>query len=216
MNCHCEAVDRHFGDKWAKWDLSRYKKKGPGTTTAALLGLLRNEGLSVPTLLDIGCGIGALSFELLKDNAERATLVDASTANLKLVEQEAESRGFHDRVTVVHGDAVEEADRIPEADLVTLDRVLCCYPDFERLIETSARKARSWVALSIPRNRWFVRMGLWFENQIRALRGNPFRTFVHNPEKIHERLVQAGFECRNREQSMVWQMSVYCRTGRTI
>lgn len=174
--------------------------------------LLRGEGFSGSTLLDIGCGIGALSFELLKnDEVDRATLVDASSSNLKLVEREAEHGGLHDRVSIVYGDAAEVDDLMPEADLVTLDRVLCCYPDFERLIETSALKARSWYALSIPRDRWFVRLGIAVQNWFRSLRDEPFRAYVHDPGRIHELLVQKGFDRCSREQSTFWQMSIYRR-----
>ena len=47
-------------------------------------------------------------------------------------------------------------DFVALADKVTLDRVVCCYPDDKALLEAAAARARRLVAFTYPRNRWYV------------------------------------------------------------
>ena len=192
MNCCCDSIDDHFNEKRARDDLDRYKTEGPDSTTEAILNFFKDEGMTIGSLLDIGGGIGIIPFELLDRGVESATLVEASSSFLRLAESEAVRKGLRDRFTLIQGDAAELSDRLGQADLVTLDRVVCCYPDFERLIGRSAPKARKWYALSFPRDRWFVRLGLGLENALRRLMRNPFRSYVHDPSRIRELLEQAG------------------------
>lgn len=63
-----------------------------------------------------------------------------------------------------HRDVVDVADGSAPADAVTLDRVVCCYPSYDRLLEHALRFAGHAFAFSYPRDRWFVRLGIWFEN----------------------------------------------------
>ncbi len=44
------------------------------------------------------------------------------------------------------GDFVEVAGSIQPADIVTLDRVICCYPDVERLVGLSSQRATRLAA----------------------------------------------------------------------
>lgn len=79
-------------------------------------------------MLDVGAGIGALSFELLAAGAERVTAVDAAPAYLAAVREEAGRRNVSDRLNLVLGDFVSVAGEVMPADVVTIDRVVCCYP----------------------------------------------------------------------------------------
>ena len=214
MNCSCcDTIDAHFGEELAREDLERYRSKGPDTTTSAILDLLRSTGAAneEATLLDIGSGIGIIPIELLGDRLKRATLVDASSSYLSAAEESAERSGLRNRIELVHGDFTELSEHLPEADLVTLDRVVCCYPDYKRLLVRSASKAKRWYALSYPRGRWYIRLGIALENLIRRLRRNPFRTYVHDPDAIHALLVDAGLERQRQELSFIWRTDLYRR-----
>lgn len=211
MNSCCQATDQHFDKKHAQKDLKRFKSKGPDATTKALLSLLDDSKAEIGTHLDIGCGIGVISFELLNHGIETSTLIDASSAYLEIASTEAKSQGLQNRIKIIHGDAVEEVEKLSEADLVTLDRVICCYPSVERLIAASTPKAGRWYALSYPRNRWFVRLGVHLENLLRKLQSNTFRTFVHDPPFIEKLILSAGFVLHSRSQTATWQMALYQR-----
>ncbi|MDH3744096.1 MAG: methyltransferase domain-containing protein, partial [Acidobacteriota bacterium] len=196
MSCcsHCKAAEKVFGEKAAKRDLKRYRRKGPDKTTAAVIEAIEASTIDSGSLLDIGAGIGVLHHELLGAAAGRAVHVDASEAYLDAAREESGRRGSMERICFVHGDVVDLADELGAADIVTLDRVICCYPDVGGLLAVSAGKARRlWVA-SYPRDAWYVRVFVRLGNAVLWLTRNPFRAFVHPIAKIDKALTGAGFE----------------------
>src|SRR5688500_17373791 len=142
MDCCAKGYDEMFDDAQATKDLKSFRHDGPEPTTRALLNLLRAQNVTGATLLDIGGGVGAIHHELIDAGVHRAVHVDASAAYIQVARQEAERRGHADRVEFHHGDFVDLAERVPLADVVTLDRVICCYPDMPALVEASATRAR--------------------------------------------------------------------------
>lgn len=211
--CHCRAVEEQFGVAVAKKDLRRYRRKGPDKTTATMLEALRTRDVASARVLDVGGGIGVIAHELLSAGAASATLVEAASAYIAQAEAESERRGHSDRMRFVHGDFVEFAPTLPDADVVTLDRVVCCYPDYERLLEASAARCRRWYALSVPRARWYIEAIIALQNGLRRLRGSSFRTFVHPTEAVHGLLAAAGLERGFHRESFVWQVSLYFRVS---
>ncbi len=209
--CDCaRATALHFGAALAERDLARYRRRGPQRTTRLLLSGLARAGGGA-TVLDIGSGVGALGLELLAAGAERATLVDLSPAYLEAARAEAERRGLAARVTTVAGDFAALADGLEAADLVALDRVVCCYPDHAALLRLAAGRCRALLAFTWPRDRWPVRTTMGLENLRRRLRGDPFRTFVHPPAGMEDVLSGARLERVSRERTFVWCADVYRR-----
>ena len=204
-------AERQFGPAVAARDLERYRRKGPDTISRLLLNALRDHVNSGASLLDIGAGIGVLDFELLANGARRATLVDASSAYLDAAGREAESRKVSDRVRCVVGDFAVLGEGIESADVVTMHRVVCCYPDHASLLAAAATHARRVLAFSYPRDRWYIRCWLALENLRRRLFGNPFRTFVHGPGAMEARVTQEGFVRMHRSRTFVWSIDVYVR-----
>jgi magnesium-protoporphyrin O-methyltransferase len=215
MACSCctfgDTADPQFTRERVAKDLERYRRKGLSPTARLLRDGLARAGLTSGTLLDVGAGVGALTFELLDRGVTRATVVEASAAYLSAASEEAARRGRSAIVRFVHGDYVTLAPQASEATIVTLDRVVCCYPLFEPLLEQAARHAERIVAFSYPRDRWFVRAGLRAENTMRRLRGNPFRTFLHPPVAMRQVLERCGFELVSRGQTAAWAADVCVR-----
>lgn len=164
-------------------------------------------------MLDIGGGIGALSFELLERGAERATIVDASQAYLDEAAGESKRRHRSEVTELVTGDFVGLSRQLPPAEMVTLDRVVCCYPDYEALLRAAAEHADARFAYSYLRDRWFVRLGVWLENAVRRLRRKSFRTFVHSPLQMEQILSQAGFRLTFRRGTLAWSGDVFVRAA---
>jgi SAM-dependent methyltransferase len=163
------------------------------------------------TVLDIGSGIGAVSLELLEAGVKNAICVDMSPAALAANGEEAERRGVGGRVEQREGDFVAVAPTLPPVDLVVLDRVVCCYPAYAPLLEQATAHSRRLLALSYPRDRWWVRLAMGLENAWRGIRGDDFRSFVHRPAAIADVLHRGGFT-RSRELStFAWQMELYVR-----
>jgi SAM-dependent methyltransferase len=208
------AADQQFNEKKATEELKRYRTKGPGPTTRLLQEGLAHAGTLSGTLLDIGSGIGSLTFGLLERGITRAVAVDASSAYNVVARQEAERLGRADVVRFVHADFVSVAPELPAATLVTLDRVVCCYPSYVALLTAALRHAELSLALSYPRDVWYVRLGVKLENTQRRLTKNSFRTFVHPAGRMEDVIRSAGFELSTRRETWMWSVDVYTRRHR--
>ncbi len=176
-----------------------------------MLESLDEMGLVPQTLLDIGAGVGVLHHELLGRGVERAVHLEAAAAYVEAAQEEAARRGHGARMQFLHGDFVDLAPTLLDADLVTLDRVVCCYPDLEPLVQQSAAKARRCYALSFPHDRWYVRGYTWWQNDRRRRAGSSFRTFVHPVAQIRALVRKAGFDLRLSRRTLVWEVLVYTR-----
>ena len=206
-----DAADRQFTAEKAEKELRAYRRGRLGPTTRLLRDGVVELGLSRGSLLDIGGGVAALTFELLERGMTQAVVAEASAAYVAAAREEANRRDRTESATVIHGDFLELAAQLPVADLVTLDRVVCCYPEYEPMLEEAARHARRSLAVSYPRDRWFVRAGMWLENAIRA-RNSGFRTFVHPPPAIRHVIERTGFRLMRRRTTVVWAIDVFERS----
>jgi len=206
----CASVGRHFDSTVAQGDLDRYRREGPNTTTRLMRDGILSSGRA-RTVLDVGAGIGALSFELLAAGFSGATAVDAAPAYVAAARQEAARRNRASQVEVVEGDYVAMARSLPVADVVALDRVVCCYPAYEPLLQAAALHSRSLLALSYPRARWYVHLVMALENVWRRIVGNSFRTFVHPPGSMETLMQGLGFRRASRRSTVVWCVDVYAR-----
>jgi len=210
-NC-CEMENNTFGEDEAKANLKDYRKHGPANQTKLILEAVRSLGLKDAALLDIGGGVGAIYHELLKDVAREATHVDASSAYLKEAKEEAARRGHDDRVKFIHADFTDVASDLPQADVVTLDRVVCCYPDFRSLLKAAAEHSRSALALTYPRETWYMRIGFSVINFFQRIRKDPFRAFIHPIAEMEALLNGEGFVKTSVRRLFVWEMSLYQKT----
>src|SRR5512140_2066302 len=148
-NC-CQITDKTFGEDDARGDMRKYRKRGPAAQTREMLKAVRSVGIKDASLLDIGGGVGSIHHELLDGPARQATHVDASAAYLKQAEAEAARRGHASVVRFIHADFTDVAAELPPVDIVTLDRVVCCYPDFAALLTAAASRSRRVLAMSYP------------------------------------------------------------------
>jgi len=121
-----------------------------------MLEALKRGDASDATVLDIGGGIGMRSLELLAARVSAATHVEAASAYSDVAAQEAGRRGVGDRLRLVRGDAVDADARLPDAELVALDRVVCCHSDWAALLNVASKHCRRHLALSYPRDRWYT------------------------------------------------------------
>ena len=209
-NC-CQMTDKIFDENDARAGLRRYRRRGPDGQTRALLQAVRSRGLTGATLLDVGGGIGVIHHELLEDAATEATHVDASGAYLHAAEDEAARRGHSDRVTFVHADFTDVASGLPQADIVTLDRVVCCYPDFRSLLSAAAGRSKRLLAMTYPRETWYMKAVINLLDFIQSLRRDPFRVFVHPVAQMDAVLSAAGMRRVSLQRMFVWEVALYAR-----
>src|SRR5262249_4126018 len=154
-HCQCEGIEQCFGTERVTKELQRYRHQGAIKSTRLLITLLQNESEPGMTLLDIGGGIGAIQHALLQQGLSQSLDVDASAAYLTAAQEEARQRGLAEQARFVHGNFVDLAPTIAPADVVTLDRVICCFDDMPALVGLSAARARKWYGIVIPRDTWW-------------------------------------------------------------
>ncbi len=212
--CCRTDYDALFDDRAARRELSAYRRKGAGGTTERLLSAIRESGPVVSaTVLDIGGGVGIIGAELLAAGAAKLTDVDYSRAYLAAARSEMERRGYGDRATFLHGDFVRIADEVEPADVVTLDRVLCCYTDWISLVDRSVERARHLYGLVYPVDRWWMRLSVGIVRAVTRVFGQvaPFR--VHPEREVDARIRAAGFEPILEARGFAWQTMLYRRTS---
>jgi Methyltransferase domain len=208
--CGCGCPNT-FSTRDAKADLERYRRKGPEVTTRALVDAIVAEGVTGATLLDIGAGVGAIQLELLPVGLASAETVDASPAFVRLARGEATRHGYADRTTGHVGDFVALAPDMAPADIVTLDRVVCCYSDAASLMAAATEHARRVVGLVYPRVTWWMRLGATIANLVLPRLRRPSVIYIHPDAAIHEPLRAAGFERRDIKRTLAWQVALYVR-----
>jgi 2-polyprenyl-3-methyl-5-hydroxy-6-metoxy-1,4-benzoquinol methylase len=209
-NC-CEMENNTFGEDEAKANLKDYRRKGPANQTKLILEAVRSLELKNASLLDVGGGIGTIHHELLKDVASEATHVDASSAYLKIATEEAKRLGHEAQVKFIHADFTDVAAELPQVDVVTLDRVVCCYPNFRELLKAASSKSRTAVVMTYPRETWWLKMGVAVANFFQKLRNDPFRVFIHPVAEMESLLNGEGLKRIYTRKLFVWEMSLYQR-----
>jgi len=207
---YCVA-EAQFDGKVAEHDLRRYRRRGADVTTRLLLEALRRQPLEGRRLLDVGGGIGVISAELADTGVASVTMVEASPAYLEVARREVGSRYGSRPTQFILGDFAIIADTLPQADVVTLDRVVCCYADGEALLRKEAERTLHLFAFTYPRDRWYIRMMIALENFWRRLTGKEFRAFVHAPERMRVVLDTAGLVRATRRETLVWTFDLYRR-----
>lgn len=205
-------------DDWADYSYRRANKRGTAAgVTDALLEALARSGLTDRSVLDVGSGVGDLAADVVQRGAERATGMDLSSENVARARQLAAERGVADRTSFEVGDG--STSPLPASDVVVLNRVICCYADADLLVDRSLAAAGSVFAVTAPvssgpigmLNRVWNRIGnIWYA--IRRERYAGFRTFIHDLDRLDERIRAAGFtRVRHGRSRIVWDLAVYDR-----
>ena len=182
--CNREDYDDTFGDRFARKMARRYRRRGLSHSERAILRFLEDHGIEGASILEIGGGLGELHVELLRHGAARATNLEISTKYEPEAARLLEHSGMAPRVNRRFLDVAQAPDEVEPADVVVLHRVVCCYPDYERLLGAASGKARRLMVFSHPPRNLITRSMLWFDNTVRRLRGDTFRTFAHEPANL--------------------------------
>jgi SAM-dependent methyltransferase len=208
------SCERVFDARTAEADLRELRRNGPSwatrTLTEALADGLDLDGLSV---VDIGAGVGAVHLGLLGRGARAAVDIDGSSAYIAAARDEADRRGLSDRVTHLLGDATAMASGLEPADLVALDRVVCCYGDATALMGTAASLARRRIGFVYPRDTWWLRAGAAVANPILFWRSSGYRMRVHPARIVTAPLVAAGFRRLATRDGRVWRVETWERVA---
>jgi 2-polyprenyl-3-methyl-5-hydroxy-6-metoxy-1,4-benzoquinol methylase len=212
MSCtQCQGIEELFSEEYVAKELKQYHKRGPDKTTRMLIEALKKENVEGLTLLDLGGGLGAIQHEMLRAGIQNVMDVEASWAYLNAAKAEAVRRGFSERVRFQHGNFVDLAANIPPADIVTLNRVICCYPDMEKMVGLSLARAGKLYGIVYPRTDWWMKAWLVLQTFFLRLSKSRFRTYLHPTQAVENLIKSHGFKQRFYRKTFVWQIVLYAR-----
>jgi hypothetical protein len=206
--CRPEGYNRMFSARQAKRDARRYRKNGLGGTSRRLVELAGD--MTGGTVLEVGGGVGAIELDLLAAGADRATNVELSGEYEEEAATLLAERGLTERVDRRVADFVEEP--VEPHDVVVMHRVVCCYPDVDRLVGVAAAHTRRRLLLTYPRERPWTRAGIWSINFFMRISGSSFRAFVHPVARMAAAAQREELTLERRERpGLIWENAVYER-----
>lgn len=205
--CDPRGADDIFGDRFARSRARRYRRKGLDATSRRIVDFVVHRGVEGASVLEIGGGVGEIQLELLRRGASHATNLELVDAYDALARDMASEAGLGRRVERRIVDIAEDPEEVEAADVVVLNRVVCCYPDYDRLLRAAAEHARRLLVLSFPSRNVGTRAVLGGQNLMFRVSGKSFRTFAHPPEAMFAVLERGGLRATYRHRSPVWQVA---------
>ena len=159
----------------------------------------------------MGGGIGAIEIELLKAGLARAINVELTPTYEAAADELLVEAGLTDQVERMVMDFAQAGPEVETADVVVMNRVICCYPDMPKLASAAAERTGEVLVMSFPNRRWWTRLGLTVANLGFRVVRMQFRVFLHSPELIQGAVQQQGFSTRFNEQGLIWQVNAFER-----
>jgi 2-polyprenyl-3-methyl-5-hydroxy-6-metoxy-1,4-benzoquinol methylase len=172
-----------------------------------MLAFLDNRGIAGATVLEVGGGVGELQIELLKRGAAHAVNLELSHGYDAEASRLLRENGLADKVERrIHDIAAAPGDVEP-ADVVVLHRVVCCYPDYERLLEAAAEHARRVLVFSYPPRNVVSRLVVAAENTLFRLLRKEYRAFAHPPSAMLAVLGDNGLRPTFAHRGLAWRVT---------
>jgi hypothetical protein len=203
-----------FSENRAWREARRYERRGLEPTSRRIVECLTAQDVEGLTLLEVGGGVGAVQIELLKAGVAQAVSVELTPTYEKAAGELLRASGFKDRVERKVMDFVQAAEDVEGADIVVMNRVLCCYPDMPALAGAAATHARQVLVLTFPRRTWWTRLGLSLANLVLRMTRRGFQIFVHRPEQILATAEDRGLKATVDRAGIFWQMIALRRINR--
>jgi len=195
-----------FGDRFARRMAARYRKRGLDKTARRMVDLLAERGVQGSTVLEIGGGVGEIQLELLRRGAASATNLELSPGYETEAAALMESAGFTGRVQRRLVDIADDPSAVEPADIVFLHRVVCCYPDYVKLLGVAADHTRRQLVFSHPPRNPESRAVVGPQNLLLRLVGREFRVFAHPPAAMLAVLAEHGLRPAVAHRGPVWQV----------
>lgn len=193
--------------------MRNYRKRGLDTRATAILDYLKTREIEGADVLEVGGGVGDFQVELLKAGVAKATNIELSQGYEVAATGLADDEGLSDRMERRFGDFVEIQAEVEPAQIVVLNRVICCYPFMEKMMSAAVAKTGRFLALVYPRERWWTKLGIKLGNTFFAIRGVGFRAFVHPVDQIQSIATESGMVARHMSHDYIWQSVVLERVA---
>ncbi len=196
-----------FGDKVARRDARRYRKKGLDRTARKMVDFLVARHVDGLTVLEVGGGVGAIGLELVKAGADHAVNLELSPAYDGPARELAREAGLEGRTELRLVDLAAEPAGAEAADVVVLHRVVCCYPDADRLVAAAAEHARGALVLSYPPRAWWTLAFAAVLNTVMRLARREYRSYMHPPRAFLGEAERRGLRRALAATSWPWRIA---------
>jgi 2-polyprenyl-3-methyl-5-hydroxy-6-metoxy-1,4-benzoquinol methylase len=196
-----------FTEKRAHAEARRYRRRGLDPTSQRIADFLKQQGVEGRTLLEVGGGIGAIQIELLKAGITRAVNIELTPTYEEAAQALLREAGLAGRVERRVMDFAETTRDVEAADIVIMNRVLCCYPDMPKLAGAAAEHTREVLLVSFPKRRWWTRVVIGLADLALRVGRRQFQIFLHSPDKIIATVERHGLKIVSNETSFFWQVA---------
>jgi 2-polyprenyl-3-methyl-5-hydroxy-6-metoxy-1,4-benzoquinol methylase len=205
--CPSRDYHRFFNQHFARRLANRYTKRGLDPTAQAMVQFLHAAGVEGASVLEIGGGIGEIEVELLQAGAARAQNLELSGAYQEQARTLAAQAGVQGQLDWRIHDLAQDPGAVAPADLVVLHRVVCCYPDYQRLLAAAADHALRALVFSYPPRNPLSRVFYGVFNLVMRLTRSGFRGFAHPPGAMLAVLEDHGLRPSYQRRSRIWQVA---------
>ena len=202
-----------FSERSAQREARRYRRRGLDGTSRRVVDFLKKQGVEGRTVLEIGGGIGAIQIELLKAGASRATSIELTPTYEREANQLLSEAGLSGRVERKVMDFAQTSDQVESADVVVMNRVLCCYHDMPRLAGAAADHAQQTLVMTFPRGALWLRAMLGAGNGLLWLTRRDFHIFVHRPSEIMATSQRHGLRPVINQTGVMWTLAALARAS---
>ena len=190
----------------------RYRRKGLSRSSRLLLDFIRQEGTDGRSVVDLGCGTGGFTIEVLKQGAQTAIGVDLSSNMIDSANKLAIANRFADRAKFQVANAATA--ELPASDIVVMDKVLCCYSDWKPLLGNAMNVSRTMIGFIVPRDEGIAkipfRVGIRIINYFSRKKGS-ILFYLHPLKYVDETLRGSGFTHQKKKSSGFWLVFLYAR-----
>lgn len=97
--------------------------------------------------------------------------------------------------------------------MVVLDRVVCCYPVAQLLLEKAARHSQRTLVFSYPRPSWFAPVFRALCAFGMRLIGQEYRFFLHDPQLLLGAATGAGHKLVATRPAGLWRLMKVSKTN---
>lgn len=205
--CEVNGLNRVFSGPLVRQELRAFQRKGLNKRQAQLVSELSNVAKG-SSILEIGCGLGAISTTLLEKGASSGHYVEISSDYLEAAREVAKGAGVSEKATFHLDDFAATKNHYAHTDIVVLDRVVCCYPDGPKLITNAARHSQRHLVYTYPKPLWFTRAFKMVLGFTMRLFRQDYRFFLHDPERLLQAATEAGHVVIVTRAVGLWQLVV--------
>ena len=204
--CDHDDYQSVFSSRFARRQSRRYHRRGLTPAAQGIVDFATAQGVNGATVLEIGGGVGQLHIELLRRGAAHVTNLEISQNYEAEAARLLKDAGLTEHVSRRFIDVAQAPDEVEPADVVVLHRVVCCYPDYARLLKVAAGHARRTLIYSHPAANVVNRLQFGSENAYRWLTRNDFRAFIHPPDAMVRAAESDGLAVAYRTHARDWDV----------